>query len=160
MRILTPILLIVFYLGTSALAATDDEPVLLLGTIVKWQYPGSKIGGAEMSDAATMNAVGERTVPSTVMKTTMTTKDSAEDVVKFYRALLKRNAKVDDKLGTKPDEGRSVIFSDESEDRSFAFHTIMVNTSNTSTVIIVTRGDDEKETRISWKRYLRHEIDP
>ena len=158
MRILAPILLTLFYLGTSSFAATEDEPLLLLGTIVKWQYPESRIGGAEMADAATVDATGKRTVPSTVLKTTMTTKDSAEDVVKFYRALLVRDAKADDKLGTKPDEGRCVTFSDESEGRSFAFHTIIVNTSNTSTVIIVTRGDDEKETRITWKRYLRHEI--
>ena len=158
MRPSVPILAVLLCLGTLAFAANDDEPVLLLGTIVKWQYPGSKIGGAEMSDAATVDATGKRTAASSLLKTTMTTKDSVEDVLKFYRTLL--DPKSGDKLGLEKSEGRSVLFSDESEGRPFAFHTILVNESTKSTVLIVTRGADEEETRITWKRYLRQEIRP
>ena len=139
-------------------AKAEEEPVLLIGTIVKWQYPGAKIGGAEASDGATVDAAGKRPVASTVMKTTMTTKDPVEEVVKFYRALLARDEKTADKLGVKPGEGQSVTFGDESAGRPFALHTILVNTARTSTVIIITRGAEEKETRITWKRYLVHEV--
>lgn len=163
MRFFAPIFMVLFCLGTLSfaampLAATSDEPVTLLGTIVKWQYPKSKIGKSEMAGAATMDASGKLTVPSTVLKTTMTTKDSVEKVLKFYRTLLTRDPKANDKLGDKPDTGRSVTFSDESDGRPFAFHTILVNTPATSTTLIITRGADEKETRITWKRYSRHEI--
>ena len=129
-----------------------------MGTIAKWKYPKSKINGAEMSDAATMDASEKRTAPSTILKTTMTTEDSVDDVLKFYRALLQRDPKIDDKLGDKAETGRSVIFSDESDGRPFDFHTISVNTSTSSTTLIVTRGADETETRITWKRYLRLKI--
>jgi hypothetical protein len=88
----------------------------------------------------------------------MTTKDSVEDVLKFYRTLLTRDPKIEDKLGVKPDAGRSVTFNDESDGRPFAFHTIIVNTSTASTTLIVTRGADENETRITWTHYSRHEI--
>jgi hypothetical protein len=52
MRMVAPILLTLFCLSPSSLNAAEDEPILLLGTIVKWRYPEAKIGGAEMSDAA------------------------------------------------------------------------------------------------------------
>ncbi len=155
MRFFAPIFTVLFCLSTLSFAATDDEPVTLLGTIVKWQYPKSKISRAEMADAATVDASGKRTVPSIVLKTTMTTKDSVEDVLKFYRTLLTRDPKIDDKLGVQSDAGRSVTFNDESEGRPFVFHTIIVNTSTASTILIVTRGADENKTRITWKRYSR-----
>ena len=158
MRFFAPVLMILFCLAALSFAATDDEPVTLLGTIVKWQYPESKINGAEIADAATVDASGKRTVPSVVLKTTMTTKDSVEDVLKFYRTLLTRDPKIDDKLGVQSDAGKSVTFNDESDGRPFAFHTIIVNTSTTSTTLIVTRGTDENKTWITWKRYSRHEI--
>ena len=135
-----------------------NEPVTLLGTIVKWRYPDADIGKSAMSDAATIAADGKRTVPSTVLKTTMTTADSVDKVVAFYRDLLTRSPANDTRLGHDPKVGRSVEFSDESDGRPFAFHTIIVNYANTSTTIIITRGDNEKTTRITWKQYLKHDI--
>lgn len=155
MRSFASVFILLFCIGSSSFAVDDSEPVTLLGTIVKWQYPKSKINGATMSDAATMDASEKRTVPSTMLKTTMTTEDSVEDVLNFYQELLKRDPKTDDKLGDKAEAGRSVIFSDESDGRPFAFHTISVNTSTASTTLIITRGADETETRITWKRYLQ-----
>lgn len=135
-----------------------DEPVLLIGTIVKWQYPDAEIGKAEVSDAATIDVEGKRTVPSSMMKSTMTTRDTVDKVLAFYRNLLTRNQTNDNKLGIKPQTGRSVVFSDESEGRPFAFHTIVVNSANTSTTLMITRGDNEERTHITWKQYMRHEI--
>ena len=82
-------------LTTFQLTLAADEPITLIGTIVKWQYPGSEIGLSELSDAETMNADGHRTLPSSLLKTTLTTKDSVEDVLAFYRKLLSREPGVE-----------------------------------------------------------------
>ena len=147
-----------FCAAVLSITASADEPVTLIGTIVKWRYPDAEIGKSEMSDAATIDADGKRTVPSTVLKTTMVTGDSVDKVLAFYRDLLTRNPTNDGKLGIGPQVGRSVVFSDESDGRAIAFHTIMVNAANTSTILIITRGDDEELTRITWKQYLKHEV--
>ena len=133
-----------------------DEPLTLIGTIVKWRYPDAKIGKSEISDGATIAANEKRTMPSSILKTTMETPDSVDKVIKFYRELLKRSRKNDEKLGIAPEEGRSVVFSDESENRPFAFHTIAIHSGKTSTLLIVTRGKDEQRTHITWKQYVRH----
>ncbi|MCA9054879.1 MAG: hypothetical protein KDA75_13650 [Planctomycetaceae bacterium] len=156
-RVLSIRLMSLALLGLT-IPAFAEEPVTLIGTIVKWRYPDAEIGPSQMSDAATIDAEGNRTVPSTVMKTTMTTGDSVDNVLQFYRGLLTRNPEHDGKLGIDPEAGRSVVFSDESEGRSFAFHTILVNSANRSTTLIITRGADEEQTRITWKQYVIHDI--
>ena len=142
-----------------SVSVSAKEPLTLIGTIVKWRYPDAEIGKSEMSDAATINASGKRTLPSTLLKTTMVTQDSVDKVVEFYRDLLTRNTKNDSTLGIGQEVGRSVIFSDESDERPFAFRTIMINAANTSTILIITRADDEKTTRITWKQYYKHSVD-
>lgn len=154
-----PLSFAVFCATIMSLTATADEPVTLLGTIAKWRYPDAEIGNLEMSDAATIDVDGRRTIPSSVLKTTMATPDSVDKVLAFYRDLLKRNPTNDNKLGIRPNVGRSVVFSDESEGRPFAFHTVLVNSANSSTTLIITRGKDEEQTHITWKHYLKHEID-
>ena len=160
------VLLFVFIISDGLIGWCDDankidgakEPVTLLGTIVKWRYPDAAIGKSVMADAETIAADGKRTAPSSVLTTTMTTGDSVEKVVAFYRDLLNRNRANDKKLGDDPKAGQSVVFSDESEGRPFAFHTILVNSTNSSTTIMITRGGDEETTRITWKQYVKHEI--
>lgn len=158
MRFLSLFVSSIFLAAFTLNMAPADEPVKLIGTIVKWRYPEAEIGRSEMSDAGTMDAQGKRTVVSSVLKSTMETRDSVESVLEFYRELLTRKPTNDDKLGIGPQEGRSVVFSDESEGRPFALHTIMVNGGNSSTILIITRGTDEKLTRITWKQYLKHEV--
>ena len=157
MRFRSTMLLTLLCAVVLSVTASADEPVTLIGTIVKWRYPDAEIGKSQMSDAATIDADGKRTVPSINLKTTMTTADSVDKVLAFYRELLTRNPTNDDKLGVGRHVGRSVVFSDESDGQSFAFHTIVVNAANTSTILIITRGDDETLTRITWKQYLKHE---
>lgn len=135
--------------------APAQEPVTLIGTIVKWRYPDAEIGKSQMADGATVSADGKRTVSSSVLKTTMLTPDSVEKVLAFYRDLLTRNPVNDKKLSIGPSDGRSVVFSDESEGRPFALHTIVVNSEHASTTLIITRGRDEDQTHITWKQYLR-----
>ena len=153
------VLPLVLYFAIAMLeTASAEEPITLIGTIVKWIYPDAEIGKSEMSDAATIAADGKRTAPSSVLKTTMVTSDSVDKVLAFYRGLLIRNPANDSKLGADPKVGRSVVFSDESEGRPFAFHTVVVNSANASTTIIITRGGNEDTTRITWKQYLKHEV--
>ncbi len=136
-----------------------DEPITLIGTIVKWRYPDSEIADSKASDAATIDADGNRTVPSTVLQTTMSTRDSVDDVLAFYRKLLTRNPENDSRLGVEPEVGRSVVFSDETNGRPFTFHTITVNSARSSTMLIITRAADEENTQITWKQYRRLEVD-
>ena len=135
-----------------------EEPPSLMTAIAEWQYPGSKINGASLSDAATMNASGERTVPSVQYKTVLTTKDPVEKVIQYYDAKLKpisdaKPANRNDKPATV--SGRSVTFHNDSENRPLAIHIILVNTDNSSTTLVISRAEKESETHIAWTRYVR-----
>ena len=57
MRFLQKTSLALLYVAALAITASADEPVTLIGTIVKWRYPEAEIGEAQMSDAATMEAI-------------------------------------------------------------------------------------------------------
>ncbi|MEZ6089460.1 MAG: hypothetical protein R3C05_15815 [Pirellulaceae bacterium] len=158
MRTIRPIMImsLTFFCTTViSLNADADEPITLMGTIVKWRYPDAEIGKSTIEDGATVSAEGNRTVSSSVLKTSMSTPDTVEKVLAFYRELLTRSPASDQKLGIEPLVGRSVVFSDDSEGRPFAMHTIVVNSSNASTTLIITRGNDEARTHITWKQYLR-----
>ena len=135
------------------------EPIMLLGTLQKWQYPDSVIGPSRMSSGDTISADGNLTVYSIFMKSTMVTTDSVDEVLAFYRDLLKRSSKANEKIGIGPSVGQSVIFSDDSEGRPFEFHTILINSKNSSTTLIITRGKGEEQTRITWKQYLAPDIE-
>ncbi|WP_236618217.1 hypothetical protein [Rhodopirellula europaea] len=155
MRLIAAILFSVACASIASQPATADESVTLMGTISQWSYPNSNLNGAEMSDAATVNSDGNRTVQSLVCKTTMTTDDSVEKVLAFYKTKLAPDKNADDKTKAKLKDGRSVLVSDDSEGRPFALHTILVNTLSTSTTLIVSRGSGETKTYIVWKHYVR-----
>lgn len=155
MRLTAAILLSVTCVSTAPHQAVADEPVTLMGIISQWSYPKSTLNGAEMSDAATVDSDGNRTVQSLVCKTTMTTDDSVEKVLAFYKTKLVPDKNADVKTKAKLKDGRSVLVSDESEGRPFAMHTILVNTATTSTTLIVSRGGTETTTYIVWKHYIR-----
>ena len=135
-----------------------EEPPSLMTAISEWQYPGSTINGASVSDAATMNASGQRTVSSGQYKTVLTTKDPVEKVVHYYDAKLKSMSDAkptnrNDKSGTV--SGRSVTFHDDSENRPLTIHIILVNTASSSTTLVISRAEKESETHIAWTRYQR-----
>jgi len=135
-----------------------EEPVRLMATIAEWQYPGSTINGASMSDAATVNVSGERTVPSILCKTVLTTKDPMAKVIEYYETKLKQGA---DSETAKPEgkpgkeSGRSVMFHDDSQGRPLGIHIIIVNTDKSSTTLVISRAETESETHIAWTHYLR-----
>ena len=126
--------------------------------IAQWQYPDSKIKGASLSDAATLNGAGERTVPSVLYKTVLTTKDPMPKVIEYYKTKLmptasSKTAKPGDKAATDP--GRSVSFNDDSEGRPVAIYVILVNTDKSSTTLVISREATESETHIAWTHYLK-----
>lgn len=155
-RIFMPLVLCLILACSAVMpaSASDEKPVTLIGTIVKWRYPDAEIGKSQMADAATIGADGNRTVPSSILKMTMTTDDSVDKVVAFYKDLLTRNPKNDRQLGVPAELGRSVVFRDESEGRPFAFHIILVNSAKSSTTLIITRSENEEKTYITWTQYL------
>jgi len=151
-------LVLVLFACPSAQTATHaaDGPKSLLQTIAEWQYPGSALTATQASDGETVDAKGYRTVPSTVSRAVMTTDSPVEEVLDYYRAKLSPATKADGGKPGPPDAGgRSVAFSDDSEGRPFALHTVIINTSDTSTTLVVSRGKDEASTHIAWKQYRR-----
>lgn len=139
-----------------AMPSASAQQLSLMQMISQWQYPGSAIDDAQMSDGATLDADGNRTVPSVVCKTDMVTDASVDEVLDYYKAKLKPGPQSEVEPA-KPTGagGRSVVFSDDSEGRPFALHTVMVNTRDTSTMLVISRGKDEAKTHIGWKHYRR-----
>lgn len=113
------------------------------------------MNGAEMSDAATVDSEGNRKVQSIVCKTTMTTDDPVEKVLTFYKTKLAPDKNADAKTKAELKGERSVLVSDDSAGRPFSLHTILVNSETTSTTLIISRADGEKQTHIVWKHYVR-----
>ena len=132
------------------------EQLSLMQMIAQWQFPGSSMNGAEMSDGATIGADGKRTTRSIVCKTVMTTDAAIDKVLEYYKTKL-TPGKVDgnDEAEMPEGVGRSVVFSDDSDGRPFALHTVFVNTADTSTTLVITRGKGESKTYIGWKHYRR-----
>ena len=136
--------------------SASAEPPSLLQMIAEWQYPGSELTATQASDGATIDAKGDRTAPSTVCKTVMTTDAPVEKVLEYYRTKLSPTTKADGGKSEPSDaNGRSVAFSDDSGGRPFALHTVIINTSDTSTTLVISRGRDEAKTHIAWKQYRR-----
>lgn len=138
------------------LGLADDPPskkkVTLLGMLSEWQYPGSKFHGAETSDAAVKD------VSSIKSKAVLTTPDSAEKVLAFYREKLgvdlagkNRGEKDGERITTK----RSVSIQDNSDGRPLKLYIIAINETGSSTTLVVSRSDGEKTTHIAWSNF-RH----
>ena len=157
-RIPTLLLISILALLASAPLGHTQEPVSLLTMIAQWKYPDSTMSGATLSDGATMNSAGERTVQSVLYKTVLTTKDPMPKVIEYYKNKLMPPAgsKADSaEEKTVPASGRSVMFHDDSEGRPVAIHVILVNTEKTSTTLVISRGTTESETHIAWTHYLK-----
>ena len=149
--------LLITVLATAAFCHAE-EPLSLMPMIAEWQYPDSKINGASMGDAATVNRSGDRTVQSILCKTVLTTKDPMAKVIEYYKTKLKQGtdsetAKPAEKPGT--ESGRSVMFHDDSRGRPLGIHIIIVNTDTSSTTLVISRAETESETHIAWTHYLR-----
>ena len=149
-------LLVVGFANASLSHANEGKS--LMGMIAEWQYPGSTMNGATMSDGETVNADGARTRPSIKCKTVLSTEDSINNVIEYYETKLNPAAapesdSPDPKAAGGP--GRSVSSHDDSENRPLAIHIIVVNTDNESTTLVISRGQAESVTHIAWTHYVR-----
>lgn len=131
-------------------AHADEQPRTLLSRLGEWMYPDARMTGASMSDAATVDSHGERTVPSIHCKAVLTTSDPIDKVLARYRSKLDDKTPGDDLAHR---GGRSVMFHSDSEGRPVAVHMISVNTARTSTTLVISRAESESETHIAWSQY-------
>jgi len=141
-----------------------EKPKSLLANISGWQYPDSKIHGASIRDAATVNGNGDRTVPSSYSKTVLTTKDPIDKVFKYYKSKLAQNEMPvpgnEQSQDLNGNSGRSVMFHSDSEDRPVKIHIISINTEHTSTTVVISQAEDEPKTYIAWSQYERFDLNP
>jgi hypothetical protein len=134
-----------------------DEPssrksLSLLTMLGEWQYPDSKFQGAESSDA------GISDITSIKSKAVLTTPDSAEKVVAFYRQKLKVDSagkNLGEKDGERVTTKRSVSIQDDSNSRPLKLYIIAINEESSSTTLVVSRSEGEETTHITWSNF-RH----
>ena len=126
------------------------ENVTLLGMLSEWQYPGSKFNGAESSDAAVSD------ISSIKSKAVLTTPDSPEKVVAFYRQKLKVDSagkNLGEKGGERITTNRSVSIQDNSDGRPLKLYIIAINETGSSTTLVVSRSKGEETTHIAWSNF-------
>jgi hypothetical protein len=128
----------------------SNKNVTLLGMLSEWQYPGSKFNGAESSDAAVSD------ISSIKSKAVLTTPDSPDKVVAFYRQKLHVDS-AGKNLGGKDGERittkRSVSIQDNSDGRPLKLYIIAINETGSSTTLVVSRAEGEATTHIAWSNF-------
>lgn len=127
--------------------------VTLLGNLAEWKYPGSKMPqGASMSDG------GNPLLQSVNCQAVLTTADAVEKVVEFYSKKLGISPTTglkNDEAEVKPTDAKSVSVQEDSQGRPVVLRIISVNKGETSTTLVISRAQGEKETHIAWSQYLR-----
>lgn len=133
--------------------STQPARMTLLGTLSEWKYPGSDMpSGAVMSDG------GIPRVQSVKCAAVLTTPDPIEKVIGYYAERFGTGESPDrqaEKAGAKKGEARSVSVQDDSQGRPVTLRVFVVNKADTSTTLVISRADGEKETHIAWSHYRR-----
>ena len=132
-------------------AQDDQEAITLLGTLAKWQYPDAKVSGAKMSDAATVNSKGQRTVASIVCKAQLSTGDSVDKVLDYYRKKLGVGEEDRDFEGLSDKEGVAVL-TDELPSK---IKLITICAERSTTTLVISKDLESNQTHITWSHYLR-----
>lgn len=147
----TTAVLAALFLVAPARAEPEPERMTLMQTLSGWMYPDSKMPhGASMSDG------GNRKIQSVKLKAILTTPDPIEKVIEFYTKKL--DAPADPKA--KDADAKSVITQDVSKGRPLTLRVIVVNKEDTTTTLVISRAEGEKETHIAWTHYRRFPINP
>ncbi|MDQ3330751.1 MAG: hypothetical protein M3552_08860 [Planctomycetota bacterium] len=97
-----------------------------------------------------------RDVVAIKSKAVLTTPDSAEKVMDFYRKKLNVDAEgrnLDEQEGERITINRAVLIQDVSGDRSSKLYVIAINEKRSSTTLVVSRPDGDDVTRIAWSNY-------
>jgi hypothetical protein len=125
-------------------AVATQEQITFMQTLEEWKYPNTtpRLYGGQMSDG------GNPEIQDLACKGVMTTIDSFEDVVKFYAK----------KTGEETGKGKvaqAVLNQDDSEERPVKVRIISAHKADTSNTLVISRGENEKETHIAWSHYRR-----
>lgn len=132
--------------------APPQEQVTLMGMLLEWRYPESKFHGAETADA------GVTGISSIKSKAILTTPDPVEKVMDFYQKKLNVDAEgnnLDEKPGERITTDRSVLIQDAAGEGASKVYVIAINGTKSSTTLVVSRADGDKETRIAWSNFRR-----
>jgi hypothetical protein len=154
----------VFIASLPVLVRAEDKSKSLLTRIAEWQYPDSEMSGATMSDTATVNGNGDRTVPSIHCKTVLMTTAPIDTVVEYYKTKLaqktNRTRKKEAAATASRTSGRAVTFHSDSDGRPVVIHVISINTDRTSTTLVISRAEGESKTHIAWSQYEWFDLSP
>ena len=138
--------------------AAPPEQMTLLGTHAEWKYPGSNLpSGARMSDG------GNPRVQSVKCEAVLTTPDPIEKVIGYYTEKFGTGEPSDRQAGeakANKGEARSVSVQDDSKGRPVTLRVFVVNKADTSTALVISRAQGEKETHIAWSHYRRFDGKP
>ena len=133
--------------------AAPPGSVSLMETLAEWKYPGSNLpDGASMSDG------GNPLVQSVKCQAILTTPDSIEKVITFYSEKVGTHPLTDRqhaKAEVKDPEAKAVSIQDDSHGRPVTVRVIVVNKTDTTTTLVISRAQSETETHIAWLHYLR-----
>lgn len=127
-----------------------EERVTLLGLLSEWLYPECKFHGAEMGDAGVTGVVAIK------CKAVLTTSDSPEQVMDYFREKLHVNGEgknLDEKPGERVTSDRSVQIQELVQAGPSKVYAITINARGQSTTVVVSRSAEEKLTRIAWSHY-------
>jgi hypothetical protein len=131
-------------------ARDNREPLTLLGMLGEWQYPDSKFHGAKMSDAAVKD------ISSVKCKAVLTTPDPVDKVLAHYRDKLKVDSEgnpLGSNAGKRVTSDRAVVIQDKSDGRKLKLTIIHVHEKRSSTMLAISRSQDENETHIVWTHF-------
>lgn len=131
-------------------AEESQEPITLLGMLSEWQYPDSNFHGATSGDGA-VTGIG-----SIKSRAILSTEDSVEDVVSFYRDQLnvkKDGAPVGDGGDERITAERAVVIQDNSREGILQLVIITIREEKRSTTLAISRGKGESQTNIAWSQF-------
>jgi hypothetical protein len=130
----------------------------LLGTLAEWKYPGPNLpSGARMSDG------GNPRVQSVKCEAVLTTPDPIEKVIGYYTEKFGTGEPYDRQAGeakANKGEARSVSVQDDSQGRPVTLRVFVVNKAVTSSALVISRAQGEKETHIAWSHYRQFDGKP
>ena len=138
--------------------AAAGEGTSLMGMLSQWAYPEATwIGGPRMSDG------GNPDLQSVKCEVVLVTPDSFEEVVKYYAeklAIGKKDAGVVKKDASAKKAGRTVAVIDdcvfdENDARPVKVQVITVNERDSSTTLVISRANEERETHIVWSHVVQ-----
>ena len=129
-------------------AAAPVDPISLMQTLSEWAYPGTMEPGVK-SRGASMSDGGNPLVRSVQCEAVLATPDPVEKVVAFYEAKFKPGNPPG------PKDARALSIQDDSAGRPLTLRVLVVNRAETSTTLVISRAEGEKETHIAWSHYIR-----